>query len=315
MSSSRSYNIIGTGAIGGYYGACLQKQGINVNFLLNSDYEYVKQHGLVIESIQGDFELPSVNAFNKIENMPIADVVIVALKTTDNYLLSEQLLPLVQENTTVLVLQNGLGSEADIAEIVGSDKVIRGIPWIFVNKISSGHICHINHGKIILGQYTPNYEPKNPNEKMHQIQKDFESSGIQIKLTNNLLEQILQKSYFHIPHQSLSIILNSSPKIFLQDPDIKKLVGNIQSEIISIASAYDCQLKTKIKEIISSKYPIEQKHSFIPSMRQDYQNKKSLEIETVLGNPIKMAQKLGIKTPYLTTIYQQIKFINAQNIK
>lgn len=56
------YAIIGSGAIGGYYGAKLAHAGREVHFLLRSDYEYVKQHGLQINSCDGSFHLADVNA-------------------------------------------------------------------------------------------------------------------------------------------------------------------------------------------------------------------------------------------------------------
>jgi 2-dehydropantoate 2-reductase len=68
----RTYAIVGTGALGGFYGAKLQRSGLDVHFLLNSDYQHVKQSGLVIESIDGDFNLPSVNAYDKACRMPVS---------------------------------------------------------------------------------------------------------------------------------------------------------------------------------------------------------------------------------------------------
>ena len=93
--SPKNYAIIGTGAIGGYYGARLQESGHKVHFLLRSDYEHVRQHGLVVESIKGDWALPKINAYNDPSQMPPADVVIIALKTTQNHLLSKLLLTLI----------------------------------------------------------------------------------------------------------------------------------------------------------------------------------------------------------------------------
>ena len=61
-----TYAVIGTGALGGFYGAKLQKSGLDVHFLLNSDYQHVTTHGLVVESKDGDFTLPSVNAYNEV---------------------------------------------------------------------------------------------------------------------------------------------------------------------------------------------------------------------------------------------------------
>lgn len=74
------YAVIGTGAIGGYYGARLQQAGCEVHFLLRSDYAQVRENGLIIESISGDFALPEVNAYSDPAQMPPVDVVIVALK-------------------------------------------------------------------------------------------------------------------------------------------------------------------------------------------------------------------------------------------
>ena len=79
--SNLSYAIIGTGAIGGYYGACLQRAGNQVHFLLHSDYQHVKENGLIIESPKGNFTLPRVQAYQDARRMPASDVVIVTLKT------------------------------------------------------------------------------------------------------------------------------------------------------------------------------------------------------------------------------------------
>jgi 2-dehydropantoate 2-reductase len=60
-----------------------------VNFLFNSDFEHVRQHGLKVDSVMGDFHLKNVRAFGKAEQMPACDVVLVCLKTTNNNLLKQ----------------------------------------------------------------------------------------------------------------------------------------------------------------------------------------------------------------------------------
>ena len=75
------YGIIGTGAIGGFYGAKLAHAGQELHFLLHSDYEYVKQHGLQVDSCDGSFHLDDVNAYPNTEDMPKCDVVLVCLKS------------------------------------------------------------------------------------------------------------------------------------------------------------------------------------------------------------------------------------------
>src|SRR4028118_2338743 len=80
--ANRTYAILGTGAVGGFYGARLQKAGLDVRFLLHSDYEHVRQHGLVVESPEGDFTLSQVKAYRNADEMPRCDVVVIALKST-----------------------------------------------------------------------------------------------------------------------------------------------------------------------------------------------------------------------------------------
>ncbi|MGB0560331.1 MAG: 2-dehydropantoate 2-reductase N-terminal domain-containing protein, partial [Spirulinaceae cyanobacterium] len=108
----RQYAVIGTGAIGGYYGACLQRAGFGVHFLLRSDYAWVRQRGLQIESVYGDFQLPEVKAYADPAAIPPCDGVIIALKSTQNAQLAKILAAVVKApETTLILLQNGLGAE------------------------------------------------------------------------------------------------------------------------------------------------------------------------------------------------------------
>ena len=95
------YAIIGTGAIGGYYGARLAQSGQEVHFLLHSDFDYVKEHGLQVDSCDGSFHLDHVNAYRSTSDMPAVDVVLVCLKTINNHLLDTLLPPLLGNNPVV----------------------------------------------------------------------------------------------------------------------------------------------------------------------------------------------------------------------
>ncbi len=94
--SNNTYAIIGSGALGGFYGAKLQKAELEVHFLLHSDYQHVLENGLIIKSKDGDFNLPQVNAYNNTNKMPKCDVIIIGLKTIQNHLLAKLLPPLLK---------------------------------------------------------------------------------------------------------------------------------------------------------------------------------------------------------------------------
>ena len=103
--------IVGCGAVGSYYGGKLCQTGRDVHFLLRSDYEVVRENGVQIQSLNGDFHVRPVAAQSPWEIGP-CDLVIVALKSTANHCLGELLTPLVGKHTALLTLQNGLGNEA-----------------------------------------------------------------------------------------------------------------------------------------------------------------------------------------------------------
>ena len=111
------YGVIGVGAIGGYYGSKLAYSGQEVHFLSYSDYEFVKEHGMQVDSCDGSFHLDEVNVYRFAEDMPKCDVVIVGLKTINNHLLPSLLTPLLHEHTVVVLIQNGIGVEADVQQM------------------------------------------------------------------------------------------------------------------------------------------------------------------------------------------------------
>ena len=106
------YGVIGVGAIGGFYGAKLAHSGQKVHFLMHSDYQYVKDNGLQVDSCDGSFHIDHPHVYQSATDMPQCDVVLVGLKTTNNHLLPELLTPLLKPSTLVVLIQNGIGVEA-----------------------------------------------------------------------------------------------------------------------------------------------------------------------------------------------------------
>ena len=119
--------IVGAGAVGSYYGGRLAAAGHDVCFLLRSDYEVVKEKGLRVESMDGDFFLPEVSAYRTSEEIGEVDLVVIAWKTTANGSYEKVIRPLVGEKTMILTLQNGLGNVEKLGELFGPERVLGGL--------------------------------------------------------------------------------------------------------------------------------------------------------------------------------------------
>ncbi|TAF00609.1 MAG: 2-dehydropantoate 2-reductase [Oscillatoriales cyanobacterium] len=276
--TNRNYAIVGTGALGGFYGARLQKAGLEVNFLLRSDYERVKKHGLIVESPEGDFTLPQVRAYREAHKMPKCDVVIVALKTTQNHLLPKLLPPLLKDNGAVLVLQNGLNTEPEVAKIVGAERVVGGL-------------CGIT-------------------DRLHQIARDFKRAHIPIKMSEDLLLSRWKKLVWNIPYNGLSVILQARTDELMANPDTLILVEEIMGEVV--AGAKSCDRIIPDDFIPHMLEYTEKMKPYRTSMKIDYDESRPLEVEAIFGNPMRVAQKAGIKLPQIEVLYRMLKFVDFQ---
>ncbi len=109
--------VVGAGSIGLYYGGLLAASGCDVHFLLRSDYDEVRKHGIRIVSRETPVEVPVVQSYRDTASIGPCDLVIIALKTTSNGVLTNLVPPLLGPQTTLLTLQNGLGNEALLARL------------------------------------------------------------------------------------------------------------------------------------------------------------------------------------------------------
>jgi 2-dehydropantoate 2-reductase len=312
MSSlKRSYTIIGTGAVGGFYGACLQRAGFEVHFLVRSDYEHVRQHGLVIESKEGDFTLPNVHAYRDVREIPATDVIIIALKATQNHLLASLLPPLVKDNSVVLVLQNGLGVEEEIVKIVGNATIIGGLCFLCSNKVGPGHIHHIDYKAITLAKYAEGYQACGITEEMVHLAHDFKEANIPITLFEDLWIARWKKLVWNIPYNGLSVVLDATTQELMANLDSRTLVEQLMEEVSLGAKTSDRSIpESFIQEMLDH---TEKMEPYKTSMKVDYDEHRPMEVEAILGNPLRSAQSRGVKLPQISMLYQQLKFLNARN--
>ena len=308
--SNRTYAILGTGALGGFYGAKLQKAGSSVHFLLHRDYQQVSSHGLIVESKNGDFKLPQVNAYSDAKKMPRCDVVIIALKTTQNHLLAQMLPTVVKDDGVVLVLQNGLGIEEEIAEIVGNDKVMGGLCILCSNKIAQGQIRHLDYGEIKFGEYAANYNPVGITDRMQFLKEDFENAGIKIELTEDLSKARWEKLVWNIPYNGLSVVLEATTDELMADIYTRKLVEQLMHEVVAGAESNGRIIDENfIQKMISRTIKMK---PYSTSMKIDYDQNRPLEIEAIFGKPLRKAQEKGVNLPQIQCLYQQLKFLDAR---
>lgn len=303
-----SFAVLGSGALGGLYGAMLARAGHEVHFLLRSDYEHVRDNGWIIESHYGDFDLPRVHAHEVTDTMPACDVTVVSLKTTQNHLLGEMLAKPTSGGGLVLVLQNGLGNEADAANVVGSDRVLGGCCFLCSNKVGPGHVRHVDYGRIAFGEFDSRHSESGRAERLERL---LTNAGIDAVLEPDLHLTRWRKLMWNIPFNGLSVVLNASTKELVDDPCSLELVESIVVEVHRAAASCGANIPVDVIQ-----RTINVTKSMVPydsSMRIDYLNRAPMEVESILGNPIRAAKQNGAEMPKVEMLYQQLKFIDEAN--
>ena len=307
--SMRSYGVIGTGALGGYYGGLLAKSGLDVHFLARSDANAIRAHGLRVDSVDGDFVVAPAQAYANVDMMPKCDVVIVALKSTQNHLLGALVTPLMKADSIVLVLQNGLHVEAASEAIVGQGRVMGGCCFLCSNKIGPGHIRHLDYGHVAMGAYLGEDGNSRPvaTDAQLAIQGDFLDAGIRIELVDDLQYSRWKKLMWNIPFNGLSVIMNAPTNAVMNSPPARQLAIDLMRE--TQASAKACGIQIEDKEIDQMVAYTDEMVPYDSSMRLDYLAGRSMEIDAIVGRPLLEAIRCGHVPKKIQMLYQQLCFL------
>ena len=302
------YAIVGCGAVGIYYGGRLAEAGNEVHFLFNSDYDFVRENGLNIKSINGDFILTNVNAYKDPAQMPKCDVILVCLKTTNNYLLNSILPHIIEKNSTVVLIQNGLNMEQELSKSFPTIGIIGGMAFICSNKVGKGAINHLDYGKLTLGVF------QNVDDTtFSKICFDFESSGVPIEKSDNLLHSRWKKLVWNIPYNGMTVILNTTTDALMKNPKSRQLIYDLMLEVIDAANFCGANIDKEFADQMM--VYTDNMRPYNPSMKLDFNYTRPLEIEAIYSNPIKSAKENGFVMKKTQVLEQQLSFINQKNLE
>jgi 2-dehydropantoate 2-reductase len=296
--------IIGAGAVGGYYGGRLVQGGHDVHFLLRSDFDAVRRHGLLIKSWVGDFELSpdGLNIYRDPRDMPNADWVIVTLKTTHNDQLESLISPILKPDSAILTLQNGMGNEERLASLFGAQRILGGMAFTCINRVAPGRIEHIAHGHIRLGHFNGG-----PGERASHIAALFNDCKVACDVLADLRYGRWEKLVWNVPFNGLSTVLDQTTDLLLATPEGEALVRRIMAEVIASARACGVPLGDELIDINVERTL--NMGAYRTSMHIDRQLGRDLEVEAILGEPARAGAAAGAVNPCMQTLYAMARMV------
>ncbi len=308
--------IVGTGALGSYYGAKLCRDGHATHFLLRSDYEQVRRQGI---EVCGDTEAFRVRprCARTADEIGPCDLVLIGLKTTANAEFPRLLPALVGPTTAILTLQNGLGNEEALAKLFPVEQILGGLCFVSLNRIAPGVVRHIDGGRILFGEFQRWPEPRT-----HDLATLFRHAGIPCQVADNLARAHWLKLVWNIPFNGLGVagvvgyealtdskfeIRNSqfpapvlATDALLSDTRWAALVRELMQEVIAAANALGHNIEPGYAEA-----EIERTQTmgrYLASTLIDFERGSVLEVESLILEPLRQARAAGVPVPRLEAV-------------
>jgi 2-dehydropantoate 2-reductase len=280
-----------------------------VHFLLNSEYAVVREKGWRIKSWEGDFELPRVQVYDRTEKMPKADLVIVALKTTNERLYEPLVAPLLKANTVIFSVQNGLGPDERFAALFGPERVLGGLAFVCINRGEPGMIHHLDHGMVRFGEFTAS--PPTAGGRAEGLARMLRASRITCEVLENLQAGRWEKLIWNVPFNGLGAALDATTDRLIASEPGRQLVGALMREVIAGANAHGITFKKTAEEIVEGQIRATSTMGpYRSSMQIDRQEGRPLEVEAILGEPLRRALAKGVAMPELGRLYELVRLID-----
>lgn len=306
--------VIGTGAIGGFYGLMLARAGFDVHFLLRSEYASVAANGLRLNSqVHGTLTLPAVQAYHEVADMPPCDWLLVGAKTTSNAELAPLVARAAAPDAKVLLLQNGLAVEEGMRALLpDSLHLLGGLCYICVHRAEPGVIEHQALGAVHLGYHSG----PAADAAVRAVIADagaalFRAAGLDSKAMPNLAYARWQKLVWNIPYNGLSVLLDSGTCALMANPDSRALIAALMDEVMQGAAACGHDLPAGYPQAMLD--ATERMPDYLPSMYHDFAHRRPLELQAIYGAPLEEAARGGVQLPRIAALLSALRFLDARN--
>jgi 2-dehydropantoate 2-reductase len=300
------FAILGSGAVGGYFGAKLARAGHDVTFIARGAHlAAIRERGLQVKSpMLGDFTV-TAPAEDDTSRVGPVDVVIVAVKAYDNATALPMVPPLVGPGTTVLTVQNGVDSASELAAIVGEAAVVGGTAYIATALAAPGLIEQTgSHRKIAFGEVFG--ELPRMSGRVRAIHEALAGADIQSDAVADGRIPIWEKFIFLASLAGFTGATRLPIGPVWADPFIRAQYLEGSREVERVARAEGVNVAADRIDQISA-YLAGIPGTMRSSLLIDLSQGKRIEVEALLGSVVRRAARAGVPVPIISTLYAVLK--------
>ena len=297
--------VMGTGAVGGYFGAKLAAAGHELAFIARGKHlDALRRAGLRIDGSNGNLHINSAIFTDSPEQAGPVDLVLFCVKSYDTATAAEGLAPLIGERTLILSLQNGVDNPERIARLWGAPRTLAGVVYIGAQIAAPGVIFHSSGGKIIFGQ------ADSQGSGAGLVEQTFSAAGINCALSENIETVQWTKLLWNAPFCAISCLSRANMKQILESEALIELAQDCMVEVQMAAFTRGIDLpRDRFDETIVFSRGL---GTFKPSMLQDLEAGKPLEHEAFNGLVVKLLRQAGKPAPINQCFYALLQQLDKK---
>jgi len=294
--------VFGAGGVGGYFGGRLAQAGQEVIFIARGVHlEAMRRRGLRVDSLKGDFILPSVQATDDPAQVGEVEAVLVAVKAWQVPQAARAMPPLVGERTCVLPLENGVEAPEQLAEALGTPRVLGGLCHISAYIAAPGHIKHVGiEPHVALGELDGRRS-----ERAEQLRLTFEQAGVWAEVPADIQAAMWEKFLFIAAISGVGAVTRAPAGVMRQVPGIRSLLEAAMQEIYALARARGVKLADDIVArtlaFVDGLPP-----GVTASMQRDILEGRPSELASQNGAVVRMGAQAGAPTPVNAYLYHSL---------
>jgi 2-dehydropantoate 2-reductase len=297
--------ILGSGAVGGYFGARLARAGNDVTFVARGAHlDAMREGGLQIRSPLGDFTVRAAAEQDTTRVGPV-DLVLFAVKTYDSATALPLLPPLLGPDTVVLTLQNGVESADEVAAVAQRERVLGGTTYIATALTAPGLVTQTGtHRRIVFGEWfdpAPEVTPR-----AARVAEVLAAADVQVEAVPDARARVWEKLMFLAPIAGFCAAARRPSGAIWGDEVARARFLDAVREVEAVSRALGVPVADEAVERIVA-YMDALPPAMRPSMLQDLEAGRRIEVEALQGSVVRRGRAAGVPTPVMGTLYAILK--------
>ncbi|WP_373058436.1 ketopantoate reductase family protein [Zunongwangia sp. H14] len=294
--------VYGIGGVGGYFGGKLAKAGYDVSMIARGKHlESIREKGLEVESINGNFTVHPKLATNNLSEVPTPDLVILGVKSWQVFEAAEAIKQIIGKNTMVLPLQNGASNAEKLMDVLPKKNVLGGLCRIIAFIDSPGKIKHPSiEPHVTFGELD-----NTKTARILQLKEIFDNAGVKCEIPEDIQLEIWKKFLYITTVSAIGGLTRVSIDEILQSDYLKDMMRKTAEEVLAVANKKGIALTREHVEK-ALKVAAQQPKGTTASTQRDIMEGKPSELENFNGYIVKEGEKCQISTPVNRLLYELV---------